>query len=286
LISKTDINGKLEDLIRICKRTNNYKKIAAVGFTLLSNQANEIGMKLGMRPRNKDAGETLHEYLVKILMFLKTNFQITLIDEDYLLKLNKSERLFIKKRGNLPMNYISDVFALYYELQKIEIPDLGKHISEDTISSLSNIQFYSSVINPSKKKGNEDITYKLMIHQINKKEKALASKLQEQYDPNMFERAIMLKSVKSSLENDRSSKISIRGTLKDNLLYKNSIPDIIGYFLLGIFSILCGIGIVILFEIITFPFLASNLSLFILLLFVCAGLFFYIYWSKFMRRGG
>jgi len=284
MIIQTDIDDKLRELIHICKKTHNYKKIAVVGLTLLSNRVNEIGIKLGLRARRKENGETIHTYLSKIVSFLTDNFQITLVDGKYLGKLHKCELLFLKKEGNLSMSYISDVFELYYELQKIEIPDMGKHLSEDTISSsLTDLHFYSSVISPSNKNGNEDVMNKMMLHKIKKEEKILSSRLEQQYDPETFEQAIILKRVRASLERNRSGRITVRGTLKENLMYKKSISDIIGYFLLGIFVLLCGVGIVILFEVITFSFLTAHLSPFILLFFGGAGLFFYIYWSKFMR---
>ena len=52
------LDMKLKNLIFVCKQTGNYKKLAVVGFTLISNLVDEISLKLGIRPRNKDKGET------------------------------------------------------------------------------------------------------------------------------------------------------------------------------------------------------------------------------------
>jgi hypothetical protein len=50
---------KLKRLIQLCKETHNYKKLAVVSFVLTSNAVDEIGIKLGMRSREKSAGEKI-----------------------------------------------------------------------------------------------------------------------------------------------------------------------------------------------------------------------------------
>jgi hypothetical protein len=47
------IDAKLKNLIQVCKETRNYKKLAVASFILTSNRINEIGINLGVRPRNK-----------------------------------------------------------------------------------------------------------------------------------------------------------------------------------------------------------------------------------------
>ncbi|MFX1502763.1 MAG: hypothetical protein ACFFDH_17510, partial [Promethearchaeota archaeon] len=57
------IDAKLKNLIQVCKETENYKKLAVTSFILTSNMVNEIGIQLGVRPRNKVSGETIFEYM-------------------------------------------------------------------------------------------------------------------------------------------------------------------------------------------------------------------------------
>ena len=79
IISYENQDTKLKNLIVVCKETNNFKKLAVVGFVLISNQLNEIGIKLGTRKRS---GEMLVEYMERINHIFQQNLGI-LIFKDY-----------------------------------------------------------------------------------------------------------------------------------------------------------------------------------------------------------
>ena len=68
------IDIKLKRLIQLCKETGNYKKLAVVSFVFTSNAVDEIGIKLGMRSREKKAGEKIFEYLELVNKVFKVNF--------------------------------------------------------------------------------------------------------------------------------------------------------------------------------------------------------------------
>ncbi|MBY9012869.1 MAG: hypothetical protein KGD70_10890, partial [Candidatus Lokiarchaeota archaeon] len=67
---------KLKRLIQLCKETQNYKKLAVVSFVLTSNTIDEIGIKLGMRPREKNDGEKIFEYMELVNKIFSLNFRI------------------------------------------------------------------------------------------------------------------------------------------------------------------------------------------------------------------
>ncbi|MFX1493418.1 MAG: hypothetical protein ACFFBZ_03985, partial [Promethearchaeota archaeon] len=56
-------DSKLKNLIRLCKATGNFKKLAVVGLILISNKIDEISAKLGIRTRKKDEHEHLFSYI-------------------------------------------------------------------------------------------------------------------------------------------------------------------------------------------------------------------------------
>lgn len=283
MLERTNEDDQIKELIEICKHTKNYKKIAVVGFMLINNRANVLGVKLGIRPRNRE-NESLYDYLSNINTILTTNFEINLFRDDFLTKIKKYEIIFTKNRGEMPFRYLSEIYELYYELRKIEVPDLWKKVSPEMLpGGISEMGFFSSFLSGLSQNEEQDPFQKLMLHNFHQQETKLKARLKQKYDPNAFESAILLKRMKTTLEQNKSGKILLKGTLKDNIVYKNSLNSILGYFLLGISILLGLVGVVCLFQAVYFPPIASPLSMIILLLFGSAAFFFYIYWSQFMK---
>jgi len=98
MISETIIDSKLKHLIQVCKETQNYKKLAVTGFILISNKIEEIGIRLGLRPRNKEKDEKLFEYMKLINDVFETNLKIHIFRENLLDTLKQCETLFLRKR--------------------------------------------------------------------------------------------------------------------------------------------------------------------------------------------
>ncbi|MBD3215231.1 MAG: hypothetical protein GF311_21670 [Candidatus Lokiarchaeota archaeon] len=283
MLERKTEDDQIKELIEICKHTKNYKKIAVVGFMLINNRANELGVKLGIRPRNRE-NESLYDYLSNINTILTTNFEINLFRDDFLTNLKKYEIIFTKQRGEMPFQYLSEIYELYYELRKLEVPDLWKKVSPEMLPrGISEISFLSSFLSGSSQKEEQDPIQKIILHNFQRHETQLKARLKQKYDPNTFESAILLKRVKTILEQNKSGKILLKGTLKDNIIYKHSLNSTIGFFLLGISILLGMVGVVCLFQAVLFPTISSSLSMIILLFFGSAAFFFYIYWSQFMK---
>ncbi len=286
MIKLKTLDDKLKDLINICKETKNYKKLAVVAFILLSNRANEIGVKLGLRPRNKVEGETIFTYLKNINTVLENNFKITLFNLSFMTKIKKLEHLFLKAQGDLLLSHIYHIYNLYYELRKIELPDFSKSLSSKSFhNEFSDLSLFSSYFSPNGLETENNATKNLMVFKLGQKEDQINKQLNEKYDPALFERKILIHQIKNSLSQKGSGKIRIQGNLRENLVYQRSLDKIIGYVLLGLFIILFSIGITILFELTLYPSLAASLGLLLILLFGSATFFFYIYWIRFMRGG-
>ena len=65
------IDSKLKTLIVMCKETGNRKKLAVVSFILVSNILDEIGIKLGIRPRKKN--KTPEEHIFRYMQLIKSS---------------------------------------------------------------------------------------------------------------------------------------------------------------------------------------------------------------------
>ncbi len=89
------LDSKIISLVKVCKETQNYKKLAVVSFILTSNLLNEIGVKLGIRPRNKEMGESLYRYMKLINRKLEDNFGMILFEEKPMNIIKVVEPLFL-----------------------------------------------------------------------------------------------------------------------------------------------------------------------------------------------
>ena len=71
------IDAKIKNLIQVCKETKNYTKLAVVSFILTSNKVSEIGIHLGVRPRDRASGEKICEYMELINEIFQKNLKST-----------------------------------------------------------------------------------------------------------------------------------------------------------------------------------------------------------------
>ena len=70
---------KLKKLIQACKDSGDFEPLASAVLILTSNLVNEIGINLGIRPREHESGETIGEYMDTInQVFLEINLSFRL----------------------------------------------------------------------------------------------------------------------------------------------------------------------------------------------------------------
>ena len=109
--------------------------------------------------------------------------------------------------------------------------------------------------------------------------------LKEEFDKELFENALYLNKVKKSLKaRDKKGKIEVKGQLKDNISYRRSMDDILGYSFLGAFILFLLLGVAILVEAILIPSLTGTLSLLFLATFGTSVFFLAIYWNYFRKE--
>lgn len=279
------VDAKLKNLIQVCKQTENFKKLAVVSFILTSNKVDEVGIKLGIRQRNRVSGEKLFEYMELINEIFKANLKISIFQNDYIEEIRECELLFLRNKGNIPYEHIKTMFHIYYELRKIEVPNLHKSLEGDefiTSSQLGAISFLS----PGRRQKQKDSgTLKpLIVQKINERQVDLQHSLQNRLDSQKLETAIYLRSIKDSLLHDKKGRIMVHGALKDNLQYQGSLDSIWGFLIIGLIVLLGSLGIVILIELSFIHIISGELNSLVLYLFVATAVLLFAY-IRYYRKG-
>ncbi|MFW9971411.1 MAG: hypothetical protein ACFFDF_14550 [Candidatus Odinarchaeota archaeon] len=281
-MSYRTLDAKLKTLIQLCKETHNYKKLAVVGFILTSNRVNEIGIYLGMRPRNQSSGEKLFEYMTLINEIFKKNLKITIFHQASIERAQECELLFLKNRGNISLEYVKQILSVYYELRQLEVPNLHKTIDHENFLASSKLGPLSLLSSGKRKRDrNSDTLMPLILQKITEKESNLQKNLQYELNGEKLETAIHLRSIKNSLMNDKKGKIRIHGALKDNLTYQASLESIYGYFIMGLIILLTSLGTVIFIGFSFFAMPSGQLSSWALILYGSATVLIYFYLKQF-----
>ncbi len=279
-------DAKIKNLIQVCKETGNTKKLAVVSFILTSNKLDEIGIRFGLRHRNKNTGEKLFEYMEQINAFLEYNLKISIFKQEQIELLRNCELLFLKSKGDVPYEYIKKIFQIYYDFRKLKIPNLNKTMKSDVFLESSELGFFS-FLSPKSRRRNKDTNKlkPLIAQKIKEKQFSLQKELELEFNSQMFEKAIYLQSLKKSLENNKRNKIIFQGTLKQNLSYQRSIEDIFKYLLLGLIALIVSLGIIILIELMYYPAYNGVLSGWSLFFFGVASIIIIAYLRCFKKEG-
>ena len=266
---------KLKRLIQLCKETRNYKKLAVVSFVLTSNTVNEIGIKLGMRSREKNSGEKIFEYMELVNKVFKVNFSVNVFRPELIDVLKRIQLLFLKKEGELSLEYVKEIFEIYYELRKLDVPNLHDSINSEIIDknrTISLFSFLSGGQNANRKK--ENLFNPILLHKFKEEEEALQYQLNQQFDKNTFEKILQLKTIRKGLEKKKGGKIVISGSLKDNISYKQSKEQVGQFLVIGIIILFAMVGGVSLIEALMYGFLSVAISYNLL---VCFGAIVVLY---------
>ena len=248
-------------------RTHNYKKLAVVGMILTSNKLIECGIKLGMRPCNKNKGEKVFEYMRMINDIFLKNLKIQIFPDELLYLIQECEQLFLKTRGEVPLDYIKTIFANYFELSKLDIPNLHETIQFEDLAMTTPGNLFSFLSSMAqRKRTNDDIFHPLLLQKIQQQEAQLQKEHTTGVDVHKLETAIHLKHMKDTLTNHKSKKITVEGTLKDNISYQRSQTHMFSYFIFGVGLLFFLCGLLMLFQMIMQP---STIDMFGLLVPIC-----------------
>ena len=278
-------DSKLKSLIRLCKATGNYKKLAVVGLILISNKVDEISAKLGIRARKKTDHEHLFEYIEFINQVFYKSLQVIVVTEDIVESLKTIELLFMKLRGDLPHDHIKELYEIYYEIRKIDVPNVYKSFEASDMHEYSDLNLFSYLTNKGKKKNShQDRVKSLLFQQIAQKEKVLRKSMDDSFNKDSFEQTLQLNRLKSSLKSKSKGRISATGKLTSNIYYQISQQISLKYLILGGIIVFILLDAVVIYESIMFPHLVSVLSIYLITFLGVALLLFLIY-RKLFKRG-
>ncbi|MFX1323993.1 MAG: hypothetical protein ACFE8N_03485 [Promethearchaeota archaeon] len=274
---------KLKNLILACKASGNYKKLAIVGYLSLCNLIDEIGIKLGVRPRRKEKCERLLEYMLLINEVFQNNLDIQVFKESTIAMVQEIELLYIRSQGDLPYKYIKSLYEVYYELRKLDIPNLYKNMSgEDHFyhTKLSTLNFFSRT----SQKKQEDKFRPILLHKIREQQGALQNQLNRKLTSNELEKMIYLKKVKEGIISNGKKGVSFQGALKDSLDFEYVQNRLVGHALIGALFLISLIIALLVIELFINPFLMQSLTNLLLLLCGADLIVFFLYRSYAKRR--
>ncbi len=260
-MSEQVLDLKLRRLIQLCKDSGNYKKLAVVSFVFVSNAVDEIGIKLGLRSRNKEAGENIFEYMKLVNNIFALNFDIIVFKLEWIEKLSQIELLFLKRKGNINLGQVKTVIETYYELRKLEIPNLHEKINADAFNSNRNISMFSFLSGGRYRKRKGDNMFSpILMQRFKYEEKALQIQLENQFDKNAFEKILHLKTIKKKLEQKSRGRITVSGSLKDNISYRTSKENAGQLAIFGLIILFGMLGAILLVESFMYGVLSTTVS--------------------------
>lgn len=260
-MSERLLDVKLKRLIQLCKETGNYKKLAVVSFVLVSNAVDEIGIKLGIRTRERGSGENIFEYMKLVNNIFALNFNVSVFKPELIEKLSQIELLFLKRQGDINLEQVKGVIEAYYELQKLEVPNLHEKINSEALNRNRTVSMFSFLSGgQSKKQKSENTLNPILMQRFKDEEKALQIQLEHKFDKNAFEKILHLKTVRNKLEQKSTGKIAISGALKDNISYRQSKENIGQFLVIGLIVLFAMIGVVVLVESFMYGVLSMSIS--------------------------
>ncbi len=260
-MSKQLLDLKLKRLIQLCKETGNYKKLAVVSFVLVINAVDEIGIKLGMRTREKGSGENIFEYMKLVNKIFALNFNVAVFKPEMIKNLSQIELLFLKRQGDINLEQVKGVIEAYYELRKLEVPNLHENINSEMLNRNRTVSMFSFLSGgQSKRRKSENAFNPILMQRIKDEEKALQIQLDHQFDKNAFEKILHLKTVRKNLEQKSRGKIAISGALKDNISYRQSKENIGQLMIFSVIILFAMIGAILLVESFMYGVLSVSIS--------------------------
>ena len=213
------------------------------------------------------------------------NLKIKIFKEGVMETVKEVELLFLGKRGDIPYLYIKKLYNIYYELRKLEVPNLYKDVTGEDYFENSNLHmfnYFSPKARQSKAKSNK---FKpLILQKIQEQERSIQGELNTKLSQTSLERIIFLKNIKKSLDHNGKRKIILQGSLKDNVDYNSSENSIVRFAFIGVAFLVLLLCSLLLVEIVFYPFMLKPLSNLLLIFFGMLFLLVVLYKHYFIKR--
>ncbi|NVM34502.1 MAG: hypothetical protein HWN81_02830 [Candidatus Lokiarchaeota archaeon] len=278
---------KIKSLIQVCKESGDYNSLASAILILTSNQLNMIGILLGLKARNRDSGESFAEYMEKINQVFMKNLGVFIFQDETIEEMNDCEPFFDRDHDDIPYNSIRTMFKIYYKLRKLDIPNLYRKFDDYDMVNIPQYKLQSYLSSNSNGRHNKgsDTLKPLILQKLKEKQLSLQRQSQKGFNSHNLELAILLKRQENSLNSKKKQKkIKFEGKLKDNISYQQSIENVVGYLIIGVFVLLFVLGTSMLLKSMFYPQFSSSLSYWSLLLIGGGAILFLVYFKYFIRR--
>jgi hypothetical protein len=276
------IDQKYETLVEKCIMTGNHAKLSATTLHLISNQADVMGIKLGIGRRNPRKDEFIHHFLERLNRYI-IHLGIYLIPAEMIKRIKIIETLFSKSRGNLPKTYLKDAIALYYDIRKIRIPEMDQFTRALRKQDYSNTRSFN-LFSRRPRNDSSSMVRDLLFDEIEKREREICSQLQKGVNEEVLETALQLKNIRSTLTRNDNRKIPIQGRLKDNPNYLASKNGSGWLVVLGFIIMLGVFETLLIAETIILPSSLKAVGMLMLFFLVSILLLGYLYYNT-MKKG-
>lgn len=287
-----ELDLKLKALIKLSKENNDSRRAAIVFYLLIRRILNEKGIYLGFAPLISKKERRAFEYMNAINSVMESSFNFHLFDKEMVNKVQKYELLYLKGPSLFSFDSLKELINIYYDLRKLEVPNMY-NINNDICMSESSLipaaHQFLLIKNNSRtgllfKKGKEDHLRQYLTLDLTQKEQNIQNTLKKAYNKTSFEQLLHFRKLKQDLKNGISSKFMIKGKIKENSLYRQSLNEIPGFFLLGFAFVFLMLSIVFFIQDFIRPEIAGSFTIISFMLFGSAILIILIYWKLFYQE--
>ena len=259
---------KFKQLVEACLETKNYTKLAATTLLLLRNTVISHARSLQI-PIRSDA--YIHEMMLQVNRVLSLKSSVSPYKESMIAKIKLIESLMKKGKGKIPLRFIKDAIALYFDLQQVSIPS-GK-LMVDPSSSLTSKGFFSRF----NKSEHESTILQLITHELSSREQLLRSRADKGKDEVAIMELQRISRLKASLTDNKSKRIQVNGPISKDQRYLLFLAQSKTYPLFGIFFLLVTLSLLVLVQMTLNLALLAPLGTFFLMFGGGAALSFYLY---------
>jgi hypothetical protein len=239
-----------------------------------------------MRSREKSEGEKIFEYMELVNKIFGVNFSVNVFRPELIDVLKRVELLFLKKEGEIRFEYTREIFEVYYELRKLDVPNLHDSVNSEVIDKNRTISLFSFLSGGQSGKNKDESKFNpILLHKFKEEEEALRYKLNDQFDKNSFERILQLKTIRKGIERKKGGKIVISGSLKDNVSYKQSKEQVGQFLVVGIMILFAMVGSICLIEALMYGFLSVAISYNLLVCFGAILVLYFVNKTYFNNKG-
>lgn len=265
--------SKFKQLVEVCLDTGNYTKLAATTLILLRNCV-ILHARAFQIPLRFDACIYDMMFQVNRVLSLKSNFSP--YKESITTRVKLIENLMKKGKGNIPLRYIKDAIALYFDLQQVKFPSIDLTIN--TPSSTPSRRFFSRL----NKSGYDSPIQNLIAHELSSREQSVRSRIDAGGDENAIMELQRITNLKASLTHNTNKKIQLNGSVSMDQRYLLFIAQSKAIPLLGIFFLLLTLSLLVLIQItLNFDLLASLGTFFLMF---CGGAAFNLYFYSLAKK--